>query len=402
MKKSTSSIVSHSGAYAMTGYLFQARYALLRALEEGKRNSGHALSIERFDDISFDDRGEPIEIIQTKHHTKPSDISDMSTDLWKTLRVWITLVNSAPISVANMRLVFLTTSTAADRSALSHLRYTDNQRDIPSAVEKLIIAARVSNNQKTQSARDAFLALDDASRTLLVQNIWVFDNAPNIIDVRNEIETILYYSAPRGKLSIFTDYLEGWWFSRIISALMREDTSSSRIFLTTLQKKVLEIQEEFSRNGLPLDETIDAMPPVETLPDDDRIFVRQMQLVGLSEAEKLLATHDYYRAFQQRSRWARENLLIDGESDRYDRALWEAWRRNFIAVGSEVDETWSDSVKRRKGKRIFHWASRYSKPLRDRDELWLSAGSFQMLADLVRIGWHLDYESLLNSNGGAK
>ena len=58
-------IQSHTAAASFTGYLFQARYALLRGLQEGRRNPSHALSIERFDDVAFEDAGRPIELIQT-------------------------------------------------------------------------------------------------------------------------------------------------------------------------------------------------------------------------------------------------------------------------------------------------------------------------------------------------
>src|SRR5437762_12352307 len=71
------------------GYLYQARLALLLALRKTKRDPGLQVSIERFDDVSFEDSGTPLERIQTKHHigTKGS-LSDRSPDLWRTLRVW--------------------------------------------------------------------------------------------------------------------------------------------------------------------------------------------------------------------------------------------------------------------------------------------------------------------------
>ena len=67
----------HSAYASMTGYLFQARYALLRGLEEGRHYPGYALSIERFDDVAFEDDGGPFELIQTKHQVLPqSSVGD--------------------------------------------------------------------------------------------------------------------------------------------------------------------------------------------------------------------------------------------------------------------------------------------------------------------------------------
>ena len=50
-----------------------------------------------------------------------------------------------------------------------------------------------------------------------------------------------------------------------------------------------------------------------------------------------------------------------------------------------------------KEDKVFRWAREYQKPLRNRDEIWLSSGSLQMLADEVKVGWHPDYDTLIDS-----
>ena len=87
MKTSPPLSGSHDASASLTGYLFQARYALLRGLEEGRHHPGHALSIEKFDDVAFEEAGRPVELIQTKHHGNRGDVSDTSVDLWKTLHI---------------------------------------------------------------------------------------------------------------------------------------------------------------------------------------------------------------------------------------------------------------------------------------------------------------------------
>ena len=44
------------------------------------------------------------------------------------------------------------------------------------------------------------------------------------------------------------------------------------------------------------------------------------------------AIRDYYRAFEQRSRWAREDFLVDGELENYERELVEAWQPRHAAL----------------------------------------------------------------------
>ena len=384
---------TYSASDAMTGYLFQSRYALLRALQEAKSSAGLSISIERFDDVAFQQDAAPVELIQTKHHGSPANVSDKSVDVWKTLRIWMDLIENDPLTAANTRFVFLTTETAPAGSALSLLRPSPETRGASSAAQLLLAAAAGSNNQTTKSAREDFLALPATDRDLLVNNIWVFDQAPDIHNVRVEIEQELFYSAPPGQVETFTDYLEGWWFARVVQAL--SDEANAAIPLTAVQNKIHELRDDFTTHRLPLDPDIDDMPEVTSLPGDERPLVRQMRLIDLGENEALSALHDYYRAFEQRSRWARESLLLDGEADRYDKSLWDAWRRRFLGAVGDLPTTCSTAEKEHAGRFVFRWARNYQKPLRNRDEIWLSSGSYQILADALRVGWHPDYQELM-------
>ena len=384
---------SHSATASMTGYLYQARYALLRGLQEGRRNPGHELSMERLDDVAFEENGKPIELIQTKHHVRHGDLSDASVDLWKTIGIWIKRIKEDPTSGIRIRLVFLTTQTAIHGSALSMLRQADHGRDQSEAATRLVAVATKSKNQATEAARNAFLTLTDKQRTSLISNIWVFDGAPNIVDVRKEIESELCYSAPHDRVSHFTDHLEGWWFKRVVIALSA--CQSSVIPLAHIQAKIADIRNDYKVRNLPLDEEIDAMPEVSELPTENRPFIHQMTLVRVSQNEVLTTIHDYYRAYAQRSRWARQSLLLDDESERYDRALRDAWSRSFLRHTGHLVEDSDDHTMEVQGRKVFHWARQHQFPLRNRQEMWLSSGSFQILADDVRIGWHPHYECLL-------
>ena len=271
-------------------------------------------------------------------------------------------------------------------------------RDDRRALELLISAADTSRNQTTAAARDAFLSLPHTTQKVLLANVWVFDGAPSLVDVRDEIETILHYSAPHDQVPQLTDELEGWWFDRVSRALTK--TTPTTIFLTSIQSKVSELREKFKLGHLPLDHAIDAMPPVTALPPDDRTFIRQMKLVHVSLDEARATVHDYYRAYRQRSRWAREHLLLDGEVEGYDRNLCDAWHRSFLAHTADIAEEASDATREAQGRIVFRWARQHQKPLRNRDELWLSSGSFQMLADQLRVGWHPNYHMLLAPTEG--
>ena len=79
----------HSAAPSAAGYLYQARLALVEALRYVYVQSGIEIAVEKLDDVSFEQDGSALELLQTKHHLRRSgNLTDFSVDLWKTLRVW--------------------------------------------------------------------------------------------------------------------------------------------------------------------------------------------------------------------------------------------------------------------------------------------------------------------------
>ena len=385
----------HDATGSLLGYLAQCRYALLMALDELKKHPSHDVSIERFDDVAFEINGTPQELIQTKHHGTPCNVTDMSVDIWKTLLIWIKQIQGNPQVAAETRFVFMTTAQAAEGSAFALLRGGDANRDVTTATSKLVAAAGKSTNQVSANGREAFLAMGSALRKLFMSNVIVFDNAPNIIDVREEVEGALMIGVPAEVLSDYTDRVEGWWFRRVIAGLSKTD--SPAISLTSLSAKLAEIRDDFRVSGLPLHPDIEKVDVIGLSDDDERVFVRQMRLVGLPDGPANRAVHDYYRAFVQRSKWARQDLLLDDEAESYDGSLSDAFAREVDAA-KDVHPCGSEDERCTLGRMLFHWSTRHQQPLRNRHELWLSSGSYQMLADRKSIGWHLDFEALLKNN----
>ena len=81
---------NHQASEQMLGYLYQVRYALALLLEND--NSDCQISIEKFDDVAFSKDDIPIQLIQLKHHIQhQGNLADASTDMWRTIKVWLDL-----------------------------------------------------------------------------------------------------------------------------------------------------------------------------------------------------------------------------------------------------------------------------------------------------------------------
>ena len=110
---------------SLLGYLYQCRVALLLTLRKTRRDPGLQVSIERFDDVAFEEGESPLERIQTKHKVnRQGSLSDKSSDLWKTIRIWAEGISQGTLDPSSTVLTLLTTSNASPGSAASYLRYS--------------------------------------------------------------------------------------------------------------------------------------------------------------------------------------------------------------------------------------------------------------------------------------
>lgn len=380
----------HGAAAAAMGYLFQCRYALLEGLRVLPDTPHLVISIEKFDDVAFESNGEPTALIQTKHHIdKVGDLSDFSVDLWKTIAVWLSKLAEDIEAPFRTKFGLLTTACAPDKSAAALLRIRD--RDEVGADKQLLAAAKSSENRATEKARRAYEVLPEDVRLSLLRSVIILDKSPNIIDVREDIERELHHAAQRDQIEKLVERLEGWWFGAVIRAM--SGAVPSAIPVSAIEQRVDELREEFKRDALPVDFKT-AVPSESVVAElDKRPFVRQLRKIEIGGRRIEFAIRDYYRASEQRSRWAREDLLIDGELERYEQELTEAWEPRHAAIVEEA-EAGSQQEKVILGQSIFKWAEQDANfPLRTVRERFLTHGSYHILANRYAVGWHPDYKA---------
>jgi hypothetical protein len=382
-----------TAASSAAGYYYQARLALFESLRLAYGESSIDVAIERFDDVSFEKDGIPLELLQTKHHiNKIGDLTDSSPDLWKTLRVWSEAAKETPSLPSRTRFVLITTGQAPETSAASFLR-PDDKRDVDKAEVLLGIAADKSENQGLQAAFLSFQSLAPEMRRSLLNAVEVVDQAPVLTELGALIEDRLKLIAPRGKAPLARELLEGWWWPRICHALQE---GVGTISILDLEAKLDDIREAMKRDALPLDmEHVDP-PEAELAALDELTFVRQLRTVGVGSNRLQYAKRDYYRAFTQRSQWMRQSLLFDGEVARFEKTLIEEWQPRFGVMCAGLDAALEQGKVRQAGQELYYWVETEARfPFRTISARFLSVGSYHILANELRLGWHRDYETLL-------
>ena len=107
-----------SAADSALGYLYQVRCALLWSLQRLKNEAAFETSIETLDDVTFEVNGAPTELLQTKlHKNRGANLTDASSDLWKTIRIWIASLNAGEITKETV-LYLVTTENAVTGTSI--------------------------------------------------------------------------------------------------------------------------------------------------------------------------------------------------------------------------------------------------------------------------------------------
>lgn len=389
---------NHQAIEQMLGYLYQVRYALYLLLENDDVQA--QIAIEKFDDISFrhDDTSEVM--IQIKHHTKScGDLSNASTDIWRTIKVWADIIRINSSWLESTKFIIITTATSPKNSAASYLvpETKKYERNTNKAFDILKNIAESSQNIKHKAYYSTFKELGEDLGKRLVNSIYIIDGSSNIIDVKADIrKSIRYGSLPKYEDRI-CERLEGWWYDRAIEYL----TSDETLFVSQKQIRSLiaAIRDEYAEDNLPIDIPILDEIGVENLPETDRVFYEQLRLICLNNKRINLAIRDYYRAFKQRANWIRDDLLYINELDRYEERLIDEWQRLFFMMQEDLEE-YSDEIdekiKQKYGKDLFNIIQDKDIRIRDKcSEPFIMRGSYHSLANRLSVGWHIDFENRL-------
>ncbi len=129
----------------------------------------------------------------------------------------------------------------------------------------------------------------------------------------------------------------------------------------------------------------------------NRLFVHQLKIIDVGNARIFYAIRNLYRAYEQRSRWMREDLLYVGELDQYEDRLVEEWDILFKQMRDELGEEASEHAKKTAAQTLYKWVETgLHRGIRAGViEPSIPRGTYQLLSDAQRVGWHLDFKERL-------
>ncbi|MGW4750564.1 ABC-three component system protein, partial [Streptomyces sp. NPDC004290] len=308
----------------------------------------------------------------------------------------ITPTETARLTRTNLFL--LTTGIAPEGSVGSYLTPSrpGGPRDETKALN-LLDETRAKSAAKSSTATANFAAwdaLDADQRLSLLKRIQVLDEAGDIIKAGDQLQGRAALVVGHAHAHAFMQRLEGWFFQRCIAHLA--GIGAGPVTGVEFDDVFDQRRNQFRPDNLPIDSDIIDLTG-EVSEHTEKTFVRQLMLAGIGNARIRMAVRDYLRAYEQRSRWSNENLLHPGELGDYERRLVEEWERRFNVMIDDLGEAAAETEMRAQAKNLYAWVEQDAR-YRIRagcDEAFVTTGSYQMLADEQRVGWHPEFEARL-------
>lgn len=381
------------------GYLYQLRFALLGGLK--LHEPSESVAVELLDDVAFASPSNDVsELHQLKHSLgKIASLGARSQNLWKSIGNWSRKVANGDINLDATTLYLHTTGKISTQSPLSKLQLHD--RDESKALAELKKAAKSSTSDIIARNSAEFRKLNKAEQKALLEQIIAVDGAADVGDAATAIERVLAVSSRVEDLESHRQYLEGWFFDRVIMSLLGE--KERLVSLQEIRNQSITIRDHLVSDRLP--ELSFANIPLDELSDDDqRTFVKQLRLIASRPARVRRAQTDHFQALTQRSVWSRDGKLAVQELPKFDSRLIDEWeiRHESACANSEGCE----NNEMPEAERVYKWveedapASPQLFIRRSFTEPFLIRGSFHMLADRKSVGWHPRYVQLLDEEAG--
>ena len=380
------------------GYIFQPRFALYQALELPEDT---AILIEKEDDLDFLESSGKKTLASLKHKAVGERLTDLSVDFWKSVNIWLTRYQANGRVESDYQFFLFTTSSVAPDSFLKFFLYgadtTEAQPSLWQLTENTLATSKAKSFTKIKELLSKLTALEKED---FVSRITIIDRTPRIGDLPALIKAQKMRPIRAEHRDAVFERLEGWWNNLIIQMLC--EPHSEPAYARDVSEKLFNFSEEYKDDNLPI--TFEDATPTSPIDVsiDNRLFVSQLRELKLSPSRIRNAILDYYRAFEQRSAWARQRLVGSEEIMKYERRLTNEWERtkdvlfDDDALGASIEDC-SDPELIAVAKKLYTWAETEAQKLdhlkiRARvTEPYVLRGSFQILANTrpyPTIYWH--------------
>jgi hypothetical protein len=354
--------------------------------------AGAHVSLEHTEDVAvhYADGQQLLE--QTKSAIRQNPISDWADDLWKTIANWLSNIKAGEVDLAlSMFRIYVTPAHQSDVAVA--LNAATTMDEIIRLTEQ--IRTKLSKRKRAPSCQDhlqVYLDASDEERFALVSRLVIDSNDDDPLAI---LRQRLVLAVPERLMDRVCSYLLG-------NAKDRADR------LIRAKRAAIISGDEFKRNFHAFMQSNNLpgyLKPLSSPPEPEQVgvvistrptFIRQLELIEAKEDQFVRAASDFLRTSADKVLWADAGDIFEGALDDWDNDLIR--RHEFVS--NEIAETHSRDPPQIKGRLAYNRCGQLQPPLDGRVVPGhFVHGSYNALADDLRLGWHPDYKQKLEDAG---
>lgn len=389
---------THSAPGPAAGFAYQFERALYWL---ARSPAGALVGIETDDDVSI--RSGAASLFEQDKHSiadGAEPFGDRSKDLWNTLGIWMDALEEGRVEVDAARFLMVTNKTLPDCIA----KVIGTAASAEEAGECIAKLERAAEDPPRSIAVLVGRILRSESRDTLIKlihNTELLDATSGAAAPQVRSDTIANLPLPSWAIptadSILNE-LAGWVHS-CTAAAWRENKPAwigrdqfVNQLHAVLDNRKRKIVRERAEHLIPVSD--DAVGG-----EKGRQFVKQMFFVTEDSVLVDSAIRDFIRSSIEKLRLSKEGSITDDDWKAFQAALcsrWEKIRARIIRlkkdhppddVGFEIlTETTENYRERLAGS--------------ETDQVYLTSGTYHLLADLLEVGWHPEYAKLIEEGDG--
>jgi len=394
----------HSADDSYLGYYYQGMYALVILLEA---DDSDKVSVETEDDVYLE--GKEKKLFQLKHSLKANGkLNEKNDGFWKTIRIWANIIKKNLDEQTYF--IFVTPLVLEESCALTAL-------SIPNSDRSLVIDSLLLESQRVSKARDdaqqenkdlpyktrwpgckAFIDLTLDQREELVKKITIHPKNFNIKEINNEVEKRIKNTIPLTFRKVLVEKLIEWWDRRVVLGILQEQ--EREISKNELTRQIFNLFTSFHEESLP-DDFSYRDDEVDVDSEIGGNMELQIDLVNGGMYRKRRAAIARWQSRNQREKWIEYDLLNSHDLNKLDKQLVKVWGDSFHPMKHDLTDKGEDDLSKN-GCELLDWSHKQAflemVPIRTNwKQPFLVQGSYQQLADELKVGWHPKYEEKIKS-----
>ncbi|WP_236687569.1 ABC-three component system protein [Chromobacterium subtsugae] len=352
--------------------------------------------MEYLDDVA-QENAHGVKLIQSKSAITANPVANRAKPLWKTLSNWITLAASGdcdpdrtlfeiyvsrPVTGSFVTAFAAASTPEAARSAVLQAR-TELLGVAPDFAKRSMIATEIAPYVENFFSADADLV------ARVIQNFSLTCGSGN---PHADIETTLKsHPISQSKIRDIADHLCGV-VKRRVDELLAEgapaiiERDEFHAWYGAYVRKIDRETVLLSRARAPCEEESKGHLP--------RVFVQQLDIIGMTFEDKLEAVSDYLMAAADRTDWAIRGEVDASSFEDLDKTLQRNWKNKRLTC--KID--YGNKPKDEQGQALYAQCMQIDASLQAMapPEHFIP-GCFHRLADDLSVGWHPDYMHQLRS-----